>query len=283
MVRSYTVLIMKFKLFTLVTLLLTTMILSAQQAAVPAVQGTVMDGIGLPGQAWMSLGNVSPMEHNNVYSQSYFEQGATVFATNSGGITVTPYASVGLIFDTKGYNWNNSIQPTAGMKLNKFFRNGIVSFGSAYAYQDRFESLRSSALIFYAQDWFGWQPATEKASRFPGSSWAIVGNVSPVEHGNLIAQGFVSQGVVAKRFKAATLVPFGQTTLSRDTNGFDWDNKAIYGGGLKTVVPHGEMYTELGVAYLNEHRFDPDRSAGQVAIFMNFSFGWNLLGRKVGR
>ena len=274
---------MKLRFFALITLLLMAGAASAQQAAAPAVQGTIVDGIGLPGQAWTSLGNVSPIEHNNVYSQSYFEQGATVWASTSGTVTVTPYASLGLLFDTNGDPWNNSIQPTAGLKANKFFRNGVVSFGSAYAYQDRFDSIHSSALMYYAQDWFGWQPVTEKASRFPGSTWAILGNISPVEHGNLIAQGFISQGVVAKRFKAATLVPFGQTTLSRDTHGFDWDNKAIYGGGLKTVVPHGDAYTEFGLAYLRERRFDPDRSAGQVAIFMNFSFGWNLLGRKVGR
>src|SRR5579862_10060047 len=128
---------MKIKFLVLTTLLLITASSSAQQAAAPAVQGTVVDGVGLPGQAWTSLGNLSPIEHNNVYSQSYFEQGATLWATNSGTITVTPYASLGLMFDTDGDPWNNSNQPTAGMKANKFFHNGVVSFGSAYAYQDR--------------------------------------------------------------------------------------------------------------------------------------------------
>jgi hypothetical protein len=275
---------MRPKLSALFGLLLISLAASAQQAAAPAVQGTVIDGIGLPGQAWTSLGNLSPIEHNNVYSQSYFEQGATVWATASGGITLTPYASLGLLFDTSGYPWNNSIQPSAGLKLNSFFRNGVVSFGLAYAYQDRFQSIRSSAMMYYAQDWFAWQSVTERASRFPGSSWAIVGNVSPVEHGNLVAEGFVTQGVVAKRFRAATVVPFAQTTLSRDTHGFDWDNKAIYGGGLKAVnLGGGDLYTEVGLAYLRERRFAPDRSAAQLAVFMNFSFGWNLLGRKVGR
>jgi hypothetical protein len=274
---------MKIKLFALIAVFTLAVVSPAQQSAAPALQGTVVDGIGLPGQAWTSLGNVSPVEHNNAYSQSYFEQGATVLATDSGALTVTPYVSLGLMFDTKGYPWNNSIEPAAGLKLNKFFRNGIVSVGTAYAYQDRFDSIRSSALMFYAQDWFGWQPITEKASRFPGSSWAIVGNVSPVEHGNLIAQGYVSQGVIAKRFQKASIVPFVQSTLSRDAQGFDWENKAIYGGGLKAVMPLGETYSEFGTAYLRENRFYPDRSAGGLALFMNVSFGWNLLGRKVGR
>ena len=274
---------MKIRLFVFLTILALAAAAPAQQSAAPAVQGAVIDSIGLPGQGWTSLGNFSPIEHNNIYSQSYLEQDAAVFATGSGGITVTPYAALSLLFDTDGHPWNNSVAPSAGLKLNKFFRNGIVSIGTAYAYQYRFESERSSTVMFFAQDWFGWQPVTEKASRFPGSTWAILGNISPVEHGNLIAQGFLSQGVIAKRFKAATLVPFAQTTLSRDTQRFDWDNKAIYGGGLKTVVPHGETYTEFGLAYLREHRFDPQRSAGQVTLFMNVSFGWNLLGRKVGR
>src|SRR5579862_9308942 len=108
---------MKLKSLALITLLLLAALSSAQQAAVPAVQGTIVDGIGLPGQAWTSLGNVSPIEHNNVYSQSYFEQGATLWATNSGTITVTPYASLGLMFDTDGDPWNNSIQPTAGSTI----------------------------------------------------------------------------------------------------------------------------------------------------------------------
>jgi hypothetical protein len=283
MVCGYSVLKMKCKLFAFVVVFGLSVMSAAQQAAAPAVQGSVIDGIGLPGQAWTTLGNVSPIEHNNAYSQSYFEQGATVLASDSGGITVTPYAALGLMFDTKGYPWNNSIEPSAGLKINQFFRNGIVSVGTAYAYQDRYQSIRSSALMFYALDWVGWQSVTEKSSRFPGNSWAIVGNLSPVEHGNLIATGYVSQGVIAKRFNRATLVPFVQSTLSRDSQGLDWENKAIYGGGLKTVVPHGDVYSEFGMAYLREQRFDPARSAAGLSLFMNVSFGWNLLGRKVGR
>lgn len=283
MVRSHAILNMKFKLLAFVMMFGFSVVAAAQQGAAPAVQGSVIDSIGLPGQAWTTFGNVSPIEHNNGYSQSYFEQDAAVFATDSGTMTVTPYAALGLMFDTKGYPWNNSIEPIAGMKINKFFRNGIVSVGTGYAYQDRYESVRGSALTFYALDWFGWQSVAEKSSRFPGNSWTIVGNISPVEHGNLITEGYISQGVIAKRFKKATLVPFVQSTLSRDSEGLDWENKAIYGAGLKTIVPHGDVYTEFGTAYLREQRFDPARSASGLSLFMNVSFGWNLLGRKVGR
>jgi len=256
---------------------------AAQQGAAPALQGTILDGTGLPGQAWTTLGNLSPTEHNNGYSQSYMEQSAAVFASNSGSVTLTPYVSLSLVLDTKGYAWNNKVEPRFGMKVNKLFHSGVVSVGSAYAYEDRFNSLTSSGLILYAQDWFGWQSLTNKANRFPGSSWAAVGNISPVEHGNIIGQVYISQGVVAKRFTKTTLVPYGEMTFSRDSRHFDWDNKVVSGAGIKAVFPCGDLYTELGAAYLHENRFDSVRSAGGLTLFMNASFGWNLLNRTVGR
>src|SRR5437773_433383 len=270
-------------LFTFVAVAILTAFSAAQQSAAPALQGNITDAVGLPGQAWTSMGNLSPIEHNNGYVQSHAEQRAAIFASDSGSITLTPYVSLGLVLHTKGYNWNNKIEPRFGVKLNKFFRNGVVSFGSAYAYEDRFKSLKSSGLIVYAQDWFGWQPVAERASRFPGSSWAAVGKISPVERGDILGQAYFSQGIIAKRFSRAALVPYGETTFSRDSKGFDWNNKAVYGGGIKVIMPRGELYTELGAAYLHESRFDSGRSAGGLTIFMNMSFDWNLLNRKVGR
>jgi hypothetical protein len=255
----------------------------AQQGAAPALQGSVMDAMGLPGQAWSTVGNLSPIEHNNGYVQVYMEQSAAVFASNRGSMTLTPYVSLGLVVDTKGYIWNNKIEPRTGVKLNKYFNHGVVSLGSAYAYEDRFKSIKSSGLMVYAQDWFGWQPIFESASRFPGSSWAAVGNISPVERGNIISQGYLSQGIVAKRLGRATLVPYGEATFSRDTKHFDWDNKAVCGGGIKAVLPRGDLYSELGAAYLHESRFYSGQSAGGITVFMNFSFGWNLLNRTVGK
>ena len=270
-------------LFTFLLVVALASSVAAQQGAAPALQGTILDGTGLPGQAWTTLGNLSPTEHNNGYSQSYMEQSAAVFASNAGSVTLTPYVSLGLVLDTKGYVWNNKVEPRAGIKLNKLFRSGVVSLGSAYACEDRFNSLTSSGLILYVQDWFGWQSVMNKANRFPGSSWAAIGNISPVEHGNIIGQAYVSQGIVAKRFSKTTLVPYGEATITRDSKHFDWDNKTIFGAGIKAVFPRGGLYSELGAAYLHENRFDSGRSAGGLTLFMNASFGWNLLSRSVGR
>ena len=255
----------------------------AQQPAVPALRGSITDAVGLPGESWTVIGNLSPIEHNDGYIQTYAEQGAVVLANGCGSLTVTPYVSLSLILDTKGFDWNNKIEPRAGVKVNKWFRPGVVSVGAAYSHEKRFNEISTGGFILYAQDWFGWQSLAEEASRFPGSTWASVGNISPVERSNIIGQAYASQGVVAKSLRGIKLVPYAETTFTRDSRGFDWDNKVIYGAGIKAAIPHGPLHTEVGAAFLHENRFRSDRSASGLTLFMNFSFGWNLLGRKVGR
>jgi hypothetical protein len=270
-------------LFTFVAVLGSVGASAAQQSAAPALQESFADTVGLSGQTWITMGNLSPIEHNNGYVQSYVEQSATVWATDSESISVTPYFSLGTVLDTKGYPWNNKVEPRAGIKINRFFRNGVVSAGVAYSYENRFNGMTSSGPTLYVQDWFGWQSAFQRASRFPGSSWVAVGNLSPVERGNIMGQGYLSQGFVAKRFSGFLLVPYGESTVYRDSHGFDWDNKATYGGGMKAIIPHSELYTEIGAAYLRENRFNSGNSASGLTVFMNCSFQWNLLGRKAGR
>jgi hypothetical protein len=248
-----------------------------------ALEGSLVDGVGLPGQGWTSEGNLSPIEHNNFYTQSYMEQSMAVFSTYSGSVTVTPFVGVGFMLDTKGYEWNNKIQPQVGAKVNKYFRKGVVSIGSSYSYEDRFKSFGTGGMTVFVQDWFGWQPVTEKASRFPGSSWMEIGNLSPVEKGNILGLAYISQGVVAKRFSRATIVPYLEATVFHDSKGFDWDNRALVGGGVKAVIPRDTIYTEVGMSYLHETRLESGLSASGLSVFTTFSFNWNLLGRKVGR
>ncbi|PYV53603.1 MAG: hypothetical protein DMG91_16655 [Acidobacteria bacterium] len=254
-----------------------------QQSAAPALRGSYADTLGFPGQSWTTIGNLSPIERNNFYLQSYMEQNAAVFSAYSDSLTVTPYVALGLSLDTQGLNWNNKAQPRFGIRINKSFRHGVVSIGSGYAYEKRFNGTTSSAPVLYLQDWFGWQSAAEKHSRFPGSSWFALGNISPVERGNIIGQGYITQGVVARKFSNFSLVPYAESTIFRDTKGFDWDNKILVGGGVKAVIPRRELYTEVGLSFAHEKRFDSGRSASGLTFFTNFSFEWNLLGRKAGR
>jgi hypothetical protein len=275
---------MKLKsLFTLFAVLALATLSAAQDGAASALQGSLVDAVGLPGQGWTSIGNQSPIEHNNFYLQSYVEQSAAVYSTFSGSVTVTPFVGMGLVLDTKGYEWNNKVLPRIGVKANKYFRKGVVSVGSAYAYEDRFKSFNSSGMTVFVQDWFGWQPVADKSSRFPGSTWMEVGNLSPVEKGNILGLGYVSQGVVAKRFSRATLIPYFEATVFHDSKGFDWDNRANVGGGVKAAFIGHDVYTEIGAAYLHENRFQSGLSAGGLSVFTNFSFNWNLLSGRAGR
>jgi hypothetical protein len=267
----------------LFVVLMLTALSAAQERAASALEGSLVDAMGLPGQGWTSIGNLSPIEHNDFDFRSYVEQSATVFSTYSGSVTVTPFVGVGLTLDTKGYDWNNKVLPKAGVKVNKLFLHGVVSVGTSYSYEERFKGVNSSGLTISVQDWFGWQSLSEKASRFPGSTWIEVGNLSPVEHGNILGLGYFTQGVVAKRFDRFTLVPYFEATVFRDSKGYDWDNLANVGGGLKAVFPHNSVYSEIGVAYLHENRFQSGLAAGGLSVFTNFSFNWNLLGRKAGR
>jgi hypothetical protein len=267
----------------LFVVLMLTVLSAAQERAASALEGSLVDAMGLPGQGWTSIGNLSPIEHNDFDFRSYVEQSATVFSTYSGSVTVTPFVGVGLTLDTKGYDWNNKVLPKAGVKVNKLFLHGVVSVGTSYSYEERFKGVNSSGLTISVQDWFGWQSLSEKASRFPGSTWIEVGNLSPVEHGNILGLGYFTQGVVAKRFDRFTLVPYFEATVFRDSKGYDWDNLANVGGGLKAVFPHDSVYSEIGVAYLHENRFQSGLAAGGLSVFTNFSFNWNLLGRKAGR
>lgn len=254
------------------------------QAPPHATKGSVLDAVALPGEMYVTGGTLSPYEKNDVQVDSYFEQRAVVFSTWNNSFTVTPYASTNLVLDTAGYSWNNRIQPSLGFKLNKHVKDGVFSIGTAYAHESRFRNTdglhASSARTDFATGWFGWQPAAEKTNRWPGSTWAVVGHYSPVEHGNLIEQGQLTQGYVTKRFGNKALIPFLQTNVGHDSKGFDWENKVISGAGVKLGIPVGETYREFGAAYSYEYRYLTGHKANGFKFFMDFSYGWHLFGRR---
>jgi hypothetical protein len=259
-------------------------ICAAGEEPVPhARKGSILDAVALPGQMWSANGTLSPFEKGNVFSQTYFEQDAIVFSTWSNSLSVTGYTSFSTTFDSKGYSWNNKVQPSSGVKLNKYFRSGVVSVVTAYSYEDRFtqdKSFRSGGRVDFLQYWFGWNPVSNPESRFPGSSWGIAGHFSPVEQGDLIEQGYLTQGIVAKRFGHTVVIPYSEITLGHDTRGFDWENRVMYGGGVKAAISRGEFYTDFGLGILHENRFNSGQSANGIKVFSDFSYAWSLFGRK---
>jgi hypothetical protein len=252
----------------------------AQASPPHAQQGSILDAIGLPGQMWMATGTYSAVEKNNVISQWDFQQSAVVYSGWRNSVTVTPYVEFNGVFDSRGYTFDNQIQPSTGIKVNKLFRIGIVSAGTAYAYQDRFSSTAAGGRTDFISDWFGWQSIANPKKRFPGSSWASIGHTSPVEHGDLIEQGYATQGWVVHRFSRSAIISYGEITLGHDSQGYDWENRYISGGGLKAGFLVGEMYTEVGAGIMHESRFNSGLTANGLKVFMNTSYAWHLFGRK---
>lgn len=248
---------------------------NAQDAPKYAATTPVVNPQSFPGQFWTDLGNLSPVEHNNLTSASYVEQGVTIFRTTNN--TITPYASFGITADQKGYDWNNRLVGTAGIKYNRYLKKGIVSFGGAYAYEDRFLSgQKKGGFAGQVTYWFGWQGVGNQASRFPGSTWGAAGWLSPVEYHNFIYMQYIKQGVVAKRFGTKNaIVPYVDLTTNVDTSRFDWENRAITGTGVEFTHLHGNSLLEIGAGYVHEYRFISNESAGGLALFAKFWFGWN--------
>jgi hypothetical protein len=247
----------------------------AQEGPVVPVKGNDLQIAKFPGQAWVSFGTQSPAERGNFQAEAYAEQGVTIY--KRGTFTITPYLSLGIAGDLKGYDWNDKAIVTGGIKANKFFRHGVVSVGTGYAFEGRFLGGVSRGVpVAYVQDWFGWHPVSNKSSRFPGSTWAVLGNIAPSEKNNLIALGYLQQGIIMHRIGKMAIVPYGEITLGYDSQGYDWERKALYGTGVKVVRPIGNQYVELGAGYTHENRYQSGLSANGLKVFLNASFAWHL-------
>lgn len=225
----------------------------------------------LPGSFWNVTGNVSPAEGSNVISASYVEQG--IVAARTETLSFIPYVSFAPTFDSKGYDWNNRVLSTIGGKIVKRFDNGMVSLSGGMAHDYHQRSGKSASAPFLRADyWVGWSGQSEQ---FPGSSWGMIGTVSPSERNNIIATAYIQQGVVAGRWHGAAVVPFVEATVMRDTSGYDWNNRNMYGAGLKIVSPNPSCGCEFGVMYQNERRTQSGASSDGISVFVKFWFGWN--------
>ncbi len=251
-----------------------------QEAPPHAEQGNLLDAVGFPGQMWSANGTYSPVEKNNVISQWDLQQMAVIYSGWRNSLTVTPFVEFGWVIDSKGYTYDNQLQPSTGIKVNKLFRTGIISAGTAYSYEDRFGADTANGRTDFISDWFGWQSIANSKSRFPGSSWASIGHTAPVEHGDLIEQGYATQGFVLRRVDRMTIIPYGEMTLGHDSQGYDWENRYISGGGLKAGILVGEVYTEFGAGVMHESRFHSGLTANGLKVFLNTSYNWHLFGRR---
>jgi hypothetical protein len=258
--------------------------LACAQNVPHAVTSSVLDPVKLPGEISSTSGNLSSYEKGNVVADTYVEQKAVIFSSRNDTLTVTPYVSADFVLDTSGYNWNNKISPSLGLKVNKHLHAGVISAGIGYMYENRFRDAEgfqpSGGRTDFLTDWFGWNDVTERTNRFPGSTWAIIGHFSPIEAGNLMERAHVQQGYVFKRYGSMAVIPFAEATAGHDSKGFDWENIATVGTGVKVGILSGKIYTEIGAGYLQETRLISDRTSQGLKVFVNMSYAWSLFGRK---
>ena len=133
--------------------------------------------------------------------------------------------------------------------------------------------MQAASPTYYISDWFGWHLNT----KYPGSTWAILGEISPVEKGNVIANGYIQQGIVVGTIKSLKVVPFAALTMSKDTLGNAWNNYVRPGGGVDVLLPHG---LDLEAMYLHEVRPGINVSTGEFSLALKFWYGWAFKGGK---
>src|SRR3989344_223153 len=164
------------------------------------------------GSAWGSLEN-SPAEDDNVIGMVYAEKSVPVWKNDQ--LKLSPFLSGTLVFDSKGYDWNNKVSAKAGGKLDyQVGPYGSLTLRVGAAFEHLFKPGDSYTEPFAsAEYWFGWGNGTSA----PGSSWCSVCNTSPSEKGNVIALAHVEQGFLARSLGKGTVIPFVDLTVGRDT------------------------------------------------------------------
>ncbi len=196
-----------------------------------------------PGSTWNSFG-FSPIERGNKVNYFHADQGV-ILGELPGRVQFEPYVAVNATKDTKGFSWDNKVKAEAGVKLVKAFPLGMLSVGTAYASETRKGDVGNdtkSGLTAYTEGWFGWDqttPGTRTSlfSSLPGNSWFNVGNTSPFEKGNVIGVIRAEQGVTMVKTKRLSLIPDAWGQVGFDTQGKPWNNRYLYGGGMKMTVP----------------------------------------------
>jgi hypothetical protein len=257
--------------------ILTIALFTSLVASVSLAQDKPKTGPNLVGNFWVSTES-SPVEQNDVVTYTHAEQGLTIW--RSGRNSITPYLSTDFVVDTKGKDWNNKALVNAGVKLTRTFRHGLVEVKAGMAGENRFKSGTLSAQpTASAAYWLGWQSPqigehpVRYFTGYPGSSWAVVGNISPAEKRNLIGLVSLTQGVTLVDGGKWQVVPFFKAQSGFDTRGYDWNNKVLSSGGVKVMIPRSGGVLEMGVQYTDEHR--QGLHASGLSAFVTLWTGWS--------
>jgi hypothetical protein len=211
------------------------------------------------GSTWGAIQN-SPAEDDNVIGTVYAEKSWALYEKD--GLKASPFLSGSLVTDTKDYDWNNKLTVRAGGKLNYQAGPVALTLRGGVAHERLFNTDRSYTEPFLAAEyWVGWGFGT----RWPGSSWGVIGNTSPSEKGNVIAMVYAKQGFLAWNAGKGRITPFVDLTVARDTKDLAWNNKEVYSLGVEYVHPVGSGSVNVGAKFQREERSGRGNS-GAVAF-----------------
>ncbi len=123
--------------------------------------------------------------------------------------------------------------------------------------------------------------AYAEEGNFPGTLWVNVtgpyhGNQ---ENGNWVVSGKVTQDAVITDISDWKLSATTSIGFSKDTKGFDWNNKVVPSAGLKLSTIKNNNYFDIIVQYAHEQSLGKltngsQRSAGGVQVSVNYWTGW---------
>jgi hypothetical protein len=250
---------------------------AASQAPVSTYQPpyTAVEPINKPGSAWGYVGNTSPIDRGDIFSNNHFEQGFGFLQRKN--LLVEGFGSLDANFDSQGQIWANSYIGQFGVKANFLIRHGVVTVTASRAYENQWlNGIKAWQNEISVNTWIGWQEYTSR--KFPGEAWAIVGDTSPAEKGNMLFMMFAQQGYVAHRFSAKTVfVPIIEETIGTDSQRFDWNNFTRTGFGAMLRLPHS---FEVSGLYNYEIRPITGQRAGGFSVNVKVWLGWEL-GAKV--
>ena len=255
------------------SLLLTTLLLGFAWPA--AADDTAMPrSVMFPGSVNFTMGTLSPAEPGNVISSLTADQGFAVW--RRGPLFAGGYVTSIVRNDSDGLAWNHGLGYGAGMRVTMVSGAQVLqaSVGVGAEQRPRGAQPIHAALNASVSYWRGWSGDHQKARITPGSAWVSSGVISAREPGNWITSGAAEQGLQVARFQGVGVVPVAAASASMDTDGHDWNNRAIGDVGVKFVhsVPGGVV--DVRVLSRHEYRWQSDTMRQSPAVTVNLWMGW---------
>ena len=116
---------------------------------------------------------------------------------------------------------------------------------------------------------------------YPGNVWGVVtfpSSTVGAERNNVLAQGRIEQGIVWFRFADGKwkLNTYAALGYSLDTEGINYNNKAVPALGVKATREFEQGVVDLGVQAIQENRWKDGVHSSGVQAYASWWFGWNL-------